>query len=153
MTIKYLELYRPNIRIEFLWDLNDAKKYLLDKGYRCTLIDDKRAVIHGESWINKYERVVLHIYFDEFDNRLDSIMIHSMPLNIKDKIVDSFNRKEIWLTEKFGSPQKLNKNFDYGVFDTKRISEFYEIDHFIKDRFGDEEGIYIKTINKKIETL
>ena len=144
MNIDYLQLHKPLIKISFSSTLNEIIEKLFDKGFKCTLTYDNKPIVHGKSWINSKERVVLHMYFHQLENKLESIMMHSVPLSKDDSIKESFERKERWLNEFYGNPIEKVFNSQYGVYDTKRNGDYFEINHFVKDRYGDEEGIYFK---------
>lgn len=148
MNSRFLQLYKPLTRIEFSWNLNDAKENLLNKGFSFTK-DENKSVVYGKGLISKNNNIVLHLYFNKLDNNLNHIMMHYMRSYIVEKITDSYNKNEIWLTEYYGQPTLETKNQIYDIFHTTRVSKFYKIEHFIKDRFGDEEAVSIEIFDYK----
>ncbi|GEM_PF-5366216 len=148
MNSQFLQLYKPLTRIEFSWNLNDAKENLLNKGFSFTK-DENKSVVYGKGLISKNNNLVLHLYFNKLDNNLNHIMMHYMRSYTVEKITDSYNKNEIWLTEYYGQPTLETKNQIYNIFHTIRVSKFCKIEHFIKDRFGDEEAVSIEIFDYK----
>jgi len=66
-------------------------------------------------------------------------MIHAWKNTSDDTLQKSFERKQIWLKDCYGKPVEyhVDKQYPENIWDVER----FMIKHFIKDRFGDEEGI------------
>ena len=145
MLTDRLKLFRPNIDIYFKTTINVLSDNLMSYGFKISKIDDKESILHGEAWINKEDKVVIHFYFDNV-GKLNSIMIHSMKKSIEDTIINSYHRKQRWIEKLYGKPDNTIENSMYNIKDYIWELDECTIKHFIKDRFGDEEGIYFDIV-------
>lgn len=145
MLTNRLKLYKPNIDIYFKTTINALTDNLTPYGFKLTKIDDKESIIHGEAWINKEDKVVIHFYFNDV-GKLISVMIHSIKKSNEDTIINSYYRKQQWIEKLYGKPNNSIENSMYNINDYIWKLDECTIKHFIKDRFGDEEGIYFDII-------
>lgn len=139
-----LLLYKPNIKIPFNSKLNDLTGYLEKNGFNLTNYEDRPPIYHGSAWITEMDKVVIHFYITDKAEYLDSIMLTCG--NSKEPQLSSYQRRQKWLETNYGKAQIAMENSYYGVLNFEWELPNCNIKHFIHDRFGDEEGIYIKCL-------
>jgi hypothetical protein len=140
----FLVLYKPNVNISFHSNLYDLAGLLDKHGFKITTFEDRPPIYHGTAWITEMDEVVIHFNVTDKLEQLNSIMLTCG--NKYEELVSSYQRRQKWLEYNYGNPQIAKENLYYGTFDYEWELPKCKIKHFIHDRFGDEEGIYIECI-------
>lgn len=143
MCKDFLVLFKPNVNISFHSNLYDLTGLLNKHGFKITSFEDSPPIYHGTAWISEIDKVVIHFYVTD-KLELNSIMLTCG--NKYEEILSSYQRRQKWLECNYGNPQFAKENSSHGTFDYEWKLSNCNIKHFIHDRFGDEEGIYIECI-------
>lgn len=144
MDKECLVLYKPTVKIPFRSTLQDLIGSLEKYNFKLTVNDNRHPNYHGIAWVNEIDKVAIYFHFTDKSKYLDSIMITSVNYYSYESLSDSYNRKQKWLESNYGNAQIINKNLEYATCDYEWKLPNCKIEHFIRERFGDAEGIYFK---------
>lgn len=111
---------------------DEVKILMKDYGFQKNISEYSSEIIfHGNcQWEMLHHEVVVHMYFDKDTKKIRNIVIHPFPMN--------FNKMQAFLEEQFGKPDIISSEKI-----VKWTFEDGEVIHSIRDRFGDEEMIYL----------
>ena len=108
--------------------LYETKKLFDPYGFKVTK-KEHTIVYYGRLPIGAASNIVVHMYFELETEIISSALIHIYPIK--------FEQTQKYLISHYGEPTMKKSDYEYiwTLPDGK-------IEHIIKDRFGDEEGIY-----------
>ena len=135
-TMNDIKLYNPPVQIIFNSHFENIQTILPEfKSGE----NENNFILYGEAMLTKYDPIYIHFYFDKTSQELTDFMIHSKKATVDDTLQKSFERKQVWLEDYYGKAKRsfINMRYPRNIWNFK----YFDIEHFIKDRFGDEEGI------------
>lgn len=142
MKCSVVKFKQPNVAISN----NSRKTDMIDsfdiQNFKSSELEDDRAILHGKAVLFEGLSATIHFYFDSDSEFVESMMIH--PDYSGRTARESFLHTQEVLEVVYGIPDEYIDNSFYQVKDALWKNESIEIKHFIKDRFGDEEGCYVK---------